>query len=188
MERVRLHPYLTERMLAFSSVLAPLGACASQHHERLDGSGYPRGISGQAITRAGRLLAAADVYHAMTELRPHRAARSAGEAASELHAEVTAGRLDGDAANAVLRAAGHRIASRRDWPAGLTAREVEVLRLVARGFSNKEIAEHLVISRKTAGNHVEHVYTKIGVSNRARAGLFAMQHGLMTDTRSPDHV
>jgi HD-GYP domain-containing protein (c-di-GMP phosphodiesterase class II) len=184
MERVRLHPYLTERMLAFSPTLAPLGTIAVQHHERLDGSGYPRGLSGNAITSEGRLLAAADAYHAMTELRPHRPARSPEEAASLLRAEVTAGRLDGDAVIAVLRAAGHRVGVRREWPAGLTAREVEVLRLIARGLSNKEIAEQLVITRKTASNHVEHVFAKIGVSNRARASLFAIQHGLMTDTRN----
>jgi DNA-binding NarL/FixJ family response regulator len=96
-----------------------------------------------------------------------------------------AGRLDGDAVDAVLRAAGHQVRRRRVFPAGLTAREVEVLRLVACGFSNKEIADALVISRKTAANHVEHIYAKIGVSNRARAGLFAMQHGLMTDIAAP---
>jgi HD-GYP domain-containing protein (c-di-GMP phosphodiesterase class II) len=179
LERVRLHPYLGERMLASSPALAPLGALAVQHHERLDGSGYPRGLSGASLTPAGRLLATADVYQALREMRPHRPARSPEEAAAVLRAEVAAGRLDGDAAGAVLRAAGHRVPARREWPAGLTAREVEVLRLVARGLSVKEIADLLVISRKTAGNHVEHIYTKIGVSNRARAGLFAMQHGLM---------
>ena len=182
MERVRLHPYLSERMLSFSPALAPLGAIAVQHHERLDGSGYPRGLAGDAISIAGRILAAADSYHAMTEMRPHRPARLREEAATELRAEVTAGRLDGDAANAVLRAAGHRVKRRRQWPAGLTGREVEVLRLVARGLSNKEIAAELMISRKTAGSHVEHIYTKTGVSNRARASLFAMKHGLMSDT------
>jgi DNA-binding CsgD family transcriptional regulator len=175
-------------MLAFSPALAPLGAIAVQHHERLDGSGYPRGLSGPAITPAGRVLAAADTYHAMTEMRPHRLARSPEAAAAELRAEVTAGRLDGDAANAVLRAAGHRVRARRDWPAGLTSREVEVLKLVACGLSNREIAERLVISHKTAGNHVEHIYMKIGASSRARAGLFAMQHGLMTEVYAPDHA
>jgi HD-GYP domain-containing protein (c-di-GMP phosphodiesterase class II) len=188
MERVRLHPYLTERMLAFSPALTPLGAIAVQNHERLDGSGYPRGLTGDAITPAGRILAAADVYHAMTELRPHRPARSPDEAAAELRAEVKAGRLDGDAANAVLRAAGHRVRARREWPGGLTPREVEVLQLVARGYSSKEIAEQLVISRKTASNHIEHIYTRIGVSSRATASLFAMQHGLLTDTYVPDHA
>ncbi|HEX3270671.1 MAG TPA: HD domain-containing phosphohydrolase [Ktedonobacterales bacterium] len=185
-ERVRLHPYLSERMLAFSSALAPLGALAALHHERLDGSGYPCSLAGDAISPAGRILAAADTYRAMIELRPHRPARSSIEAAAELRGEVAAGRLDGDAVNAVLRAAGHRTQTRRDWPAGLTTREVEVLKLVACGYSNKEIAARLAISRKTAGNHVEHIYSKIGVSNRARASLFAMHHGLMADMYSLD--
>jgi HD-GYP domain-containing protein (c-di-GMP phosphodiesterase class II) len=180
-ERVRLHAYLTERMLSFSPALAPLGALAALHHERLDGSGYPRGLSGDAISPAGRVLAAADVYQALIESRPHRPARSPEAAASELRGEVAARRLDGDAVDAVLRAAGHRVRRRKEWPSGLTGREVEVLRLVARGLSNKEIARTLHISAKTAGTHVEHIYTKIAVSNRAQASLFAMRHGLMTD-------
>jgi DNA-binding CsgD family transcriptional regulator len=166
-------------MLSFTPALAPFGAIAVQHHERLDGSGYPRGLAGDAITRPARILAAADVYHALTEMRPHRPARTSEHAASELRAEVAAGRLDGDAVTAVLAGAGHRVKRRREWPAGLTSREVEVLRLVARGLSNKEIAEQLVISPKTAGTHVEHIYTKIEVTNRAQASLFAMKHGLM---------
>jgi DNA-binding NarL/FixJ family response regulator len=66
-------------------------------------------------------------------------------------------------------------------PAELTAREIEVLQLVTRGYSNREIADQLRITRKTASNHVEHIYGKIGVSNRARAALFAMKHGLMSE-------
>ena len=181
MERVRLHPYLSERMLAFSAALTPLGAIGAQHHERLDGSGYPKGLSGNAISPAARILAAADVYHAMIAARPHRPARSPDEAAAELNAEVARGRIDAGAAAAVLRAAGHRVGRRRGWPAGLTSREVEVLRLVARGLSNKEIAATLVISPKTVGNHVEHVFAKIDVANRAMASLFAMKNGLMND-------
>ena len=180
LERVRMHPYLTERMLASSKALAPIGAIAVQHHERLDGSGYPRGLSGGALTPAGRILAAADAYHAMTESRPHRDAHAPEEAAAELRAGVRQALFDGDAAAAVLRAAGHAVKRRREWPGGLTNREVEVLRLLVRGLSNKEIAEQLVISRKTAGSHVEHIYTKLGVSNRAQASLFAVKHGLMT--------
>jgi HD-GYP domain-containing protein (c-di-GMP phosphodiesterase class II) len=181
-ERVRLAPHLTERMLHQSEALAPLGRIAVQHRERLDGSGYPRGLTGPAITRAGRILAAADAYQAMWEPRPHRAARTAEEAARELRAEVRAGRLDATAVDAVLRAAGHRVGRRRDGPAGLTAREVEVLCLLARGMSNKQIAAQLVITPKTAANHVEHIYTKIGATNRATASLFAMQHGLLPDS------
>src|SRR3954447_4769984 len=122
-ERVRMQPYLTERMLSQSKALAPVARIAVQHRERLDGSGYPRGLSGAAISREARILAAADAYQAMREPRPHRPARSADEAAAELRADVKAGRLDGQAAEAVLGAAGHRVPRRREGPAGLTRRE-----------------------------------------------------------------
>jgi HD-GYP domain-containing protein (c-di-GMP phosphodiesterase class II) len=181
LERVRMHPYLSERMLAFSPALAGLGGTAVQHHERLDGSGYPRGVSGDQIRRIARLVAAADVYQAMCEIRPHRPARARHEVALELRREISAGRLDGEAVDSVLRAAGHRVGRRREWPAGLTTREVEVLRLLACGLSNKQIAQLLVISPKTAGSHVEHIYRKIDASNRAQASVFAMRHGLMRD-------
>jgi len=186
LERVRTHPYLSERMLAFVPSLEALGRIAVQHHERLDGSGYPRGLSGDQIATTARLLAAADAYQALCEPRPHRPAQTAQDAAGELRREVTAGRLDGEAVDGVLRAAGHRVGRRREWPTGLTTREVEVLRLLARGLSNKQIAEQLVISPKTAGSHVEHIYRKIDASNRAQASLFAMRHGLMRDTPAPD--
>jgi len=180
-ERVRTHPYLTERMLHGSKSLAPLGAIAVQHQERLDGSGYPRGLSGHAISRAARILGAAGAYQAMREPRPHRPPHTAEEAAAELLADVEAGRLDAEAAAAVLSVAGHRVPRRREGPAGLTPREVEVLRLLAQGLSNKEIATRLVISPKTAGNHIEHIYAKIDASSRATASLFAMQHGLLPE-------
>src|SRR5205807_8918217 len=112
---------------------------------------------------------------------PYRPALNPDDAASELRREATAGRLDGQAVDAVLRAAGHRVGRRREWPAGLTRREVEVLRLLARGLSNKQVAERLVITTKTAGSHIEHIYRKIDASNRAQASLFAMKHGLMAD-------
>jgi HD-GYP domain-containing protein (c-di-GMP phosphodiesterase class II) len=183
-ERVRMHPYLTERILHQSAALAPLGAIAVQLRERLDGSGYPRALSGAAIPLAARVLAAADAYQSMREPRPYRPARAGEAAASEVRAEVKAGRLDGDAVEAVLGAAGHRVSRRREGPAGLTAREIDVLRLVSRGLSSKEIAARLVISPKTARNHIEHIYAKVGVSNRAGASLFAVQQGLLPDLES----
>ena len=179
LERVRLHPYLTERILAASPGLASITATAAMHHERLDGSGYHRGLAASALTPPAHILAAADAYHAMSEPRAHRPARSSDEAAAELRAEVRAGRLDGEAVNAVLRAAGHRVRGRREWPAGLTAREAEVLALLARGHSNKDIARQLYLTPKTVANHVEHVYKKIDVRSRAGATLFAIQHGLV---------
>ena len=184
-EHLRLQPYLTERMLRQAEALAPMAAIAVQHRERLDGSGYPRGLSGAGISQLARILGAADAYQAMREPRPHRAALSAEAAAAELRAGVKAGRLDAEAAEAVLGAAGHRVSRRREGPAGLTQREVEVLRLLARGLSNKEIAELLVISPKTVANHVEHIYAKIDASTRAAAGLFAMRHGLLPEDEFP---
>jgi len=178
-ERVRMHPYLTERMLHQSAALAPLGAIAVQLRERLDGSGYPRGLSGGTIPLAARVLGACDAYQAMRELRPHREALGREAAAEELRTEASAGRIDGDVVEAVLGAAGHRTARRREGPAGLTAREIDVLRLVSRGLSSKQIAARLVISPKTVRNHIEHIFVKIGVSNRAGASLFAIQHGLL---------
>jgi HD-GYP domain-containing protein (c-di-GMP phosphodiesterase class II) len=183
-ERVRLHPYLTERMLASSRALQPLAVIAAQHHERLDGSGYPSGLSGSALSPAARILAAADVYQDATQEHPHRPARTPAEAAGELRAEVRAGRLDGAAADAVLAAVGHRVGRRREGPSGLTSREIEVLRLLARGLSNRQIAERLTITRKTASSHVEHIYAKAGVSSRAAASLFAVQHGLLPEERT----
>jgi HD-GYP domain-containing protein (c-di-GMP phosphodiesterase class II) len=185
-ERVRLHPYLTERMLASSRALQPLAVIAAQHHERLDGSGYPSGLSGSALSPAARILAAADLYQDATQEHPHRPARTPQDAAGELRAEIRAGRLDGSAADAVLATVGHRVGRRREAPSGLTSREIEVLRLLSRGLSNRQIAERLVITRKTASSHVEHIYAKAGVSSRAAASLFAVQHGLLPEERADD--
>jgi HD-GYP domain-containing protein (c-di-GMP phosphodiesterase class II) len=180
-ERVRLHAYYTERMLARPEALARLGAIAACHHERLDGSGYHRSLPGSTLAPAARILAAADVYHAMTEARPHRDALPPDDAAAELRREVRAGRIDAEAAEDVLSAAGHahRSARGRARPGGLTARELEVLLLVARGASSREVARQLVIADKTARNHVERIYAKLGVSTRAEASLYAMRHGLV---------
>jgi len=178
-ERARLHPYLTDKMLARIPALSASRELAARHHERLDGSGYPRGLTAASLTLSDRILAAADVYHAMTEPRPHRPALDAGAAAQALRTQVSSARLDGDAANAVLRAAGHRAPSRREGPAGLTVREVEVLAMLARGLTNKQIAHRLGIAPKTVSSHLEHVYTKLDVGSRAAATLYATQHGLV---------
>ncbi|GAA1606848.1 HD domain-containing protein [Kribbella sancticallisti] len=180
-EQVRLHPYQSERILARSTALEPVAALVALHHERLDGSGYPRQSKAPELPVAARLLAVADVFQALTQERPHRAALSPEAAADVVLGEVGAGRLDGDCARAVLEAAGQQAPGRlTSRPAGLSEREVEVLRLLARGRSNAEIARELVVSPRTAEHHVQHIYGKIGVSTRAAAALFAMQHGLFT--------
>ncbi len=183
-EQARMHSYHSERILATSEGLAPMARVAGMHHERLDGSGYYRGCSAREVPPAVRILAAADAFQAMTSDRPHRHALPAERAVAELQGEVRAGRLDGDAVSAVLEAAGHRKARRRDnlRPGGLSEREVEVARLVAAGCSNPEIAEQLVISRRTAEHHVQHIYAKVGVSSRPGLALFAVEHDLIADT------
>jgi HD-GYP domain-containing protein (c-di-GMP phosphodiesterase class II) len=178
-ERVRLHPYYTERVLERGGALASLALLAGSHHERLDGSGYHRGAAAAQLTVGARLLAAADAYDAMTHERPHRPALLPGGARTELGEMVRAGALDQRTADAVLEAAGTPPTEvRQGYPAGLTEREVEVLRLIAQGLTNRQIAKALVITEKTAGHHVEHIYAKAGVSTRAGAALFAMQHDL----------
>ena len=177
-ERMQLYPYLTGRILRRGS-LAQLAEIASSSQERLDGSGYPRALSGAGIPVAARLLAAADVYQALCEERPHRPAIPAADAAKLLRDEVREGRIDGDAAEAVLAATGHRPQRQRSAPAELTEREVDVLRLIARGRTSAEAASELGIQTKTVSSHIEHIYAKIGASNRSVATLFAMQHGLV---------
>jgi HD-GYP domain-containing protein (c-di-GMP phosphodiesterase class II) len=179
-ERVRLHPYYAQRILAQPTALAEIGAMAATHHERLDGSGYHRNLPATMLTPAMRILAATEAYQAMTEARPHRVALSPDRAADELKRAARAGCLDGDAVNAVLAAAGHAtLEVRRQRVADLTDRELEVLRLVARGLPNSAIAQQLTLSPKTVSRHLESIYSKIDVSTRAAATYFAMQHHLV---------
>ncbi len=144
-ERVRLHPYYTERILTRSA--------------------------------------------ALTEPRPHRAAYTPAAAADEACRMMQAGQLDPEAVNAVLSAAGHRVrAVRREWPGGLSEREVEVLRLLARGLSNRQMAPIRSISEKTVSHHIQHIYDKLDVSTRAAATLFAMRHDLIFDLDPDPHL
>jgi putative nucleotidyltransferase with HDIG domain len=178
-ERVRLHAYFTDRIVRRATGLATLAPIASSAHERVDGNGYPRGIAGEAIPLAGRILAAADRYQALQEERPHRPARERVAAADELRRMARDGELDATVTEAVLAADGHPRRRQAPGPAGLTPREIEVLVLAARGATTRQIARRLGITPKTVGNHIEHIYTKIGASSRAEAAMFAMQHRLL---------
>lgn len=180
-ERAQTHPYLTERMLARVPALAPVARCAALHHERLDGSGYPHGLGRDALPMPARVLAVADVYCALRQERPHRPALPTVAATRVLREQVHAGRLDGDAVAAVLVASGQPARRRALLPGGLTAREAEVLVHVARGRSNPEIAAALTVSRKTVSTHLEHIYSKLGVSTRTQAALYAMREGLVAE-------
>ena len=178
-EKIRLHAYNTERILSRSPFLASLGSIAGCHHERVDGSGYHRGLPAAGLGMPARLLAAADAYRTKTEPRPHRAALAPVQAAAHLRSEAAAGRLDPDGVAAVLEAAGHRpgVVER---PEGLTVRECQTLTLLARGRATKQIARALGVTPKTADHYVQRVYAKIGVSTRAAAAVYAMQHGFVT--------
>ena len=183
-EQVRLHPYRSERILAASAELSRLAPLAGRHHERLDGSGYHRGCTHEDLSPPARVLAAADAFRTLVERRPHREALGPDQAGQRLLDQATRGRLDSDAVRAVLAAAGHEAPRPPRRPAGgLSDREVEVLGLVAKGCTNADIAEHLHISRRTAEHHVQHIYTKIGVSSRAAATLFAVEHHLLGTDR-----
>jgi len=175
---VRLHPYHTGRILARSPVLAPLGEMASRHHERPDGSGYPAGVPATELDGGACLLAAADVLHALGEPRPHRPAVDLPEA-SRIMAGLP---LDRDAVRAVLDAAGAGPAALPPLPAGLTERELEILRRLAAGRTKREIAAELVISPSTVHTHTVHIYAKCGVSTRAALAMFAMRSGLANRT------
>jgi HD-GYP domain-containing protein (c-di-GMP phosphodiesterase class II) len=178
-EQVRLHSYHTERLLARIPALCELARVAASDHERLDSSGYHRGVAAEQLSPVGRVLAVADVWCAMSEPRAHRPARTSDEAARELRKLADAGKLGGEAVDAVLESVGEPGRPRAEPPAGLTAREVEVLRLLARGRTNKQVAPQLEISPKTVGRHVESIYSKIGASTRAAAALFAVEHDLL---------
>jgi HD-GYP domain-containing protein (c-di-GMP phosphodiesterase class II) len=180
LDRVHLHTLLTEQMLGRSPALATVGPAASGHHEKADGSGYHRGLRSETTDRGARILAATDVYVGLTSDRADRLAFTEDDAATEIGRMCSAGALETETADAVLVAAGQAPASRTPrLPSGLTAREAEVLRLAARGLTTRAIADRLFISPKTADHHIQHVYTKIGVSTRAGAALWAVEHDLV---------
>jgi HD-GYP domain-containing protein (c-di-GMP phosphodiesterase class II) len=176
---VRLHPFHSEDLVAAVPALSEVAHIIGRHHEALDGSGYFRGLSGTGLSREARLLAAAEAYQTTLEGRFGAAGRSPADAADHLRREVTTGRLDPEAVKAVLAAAGHRVPIKKTGMiAGLTNRELDILKKAASGLSMKEIGEALGISPKTVDNHLQSIYAKIEVKTRAGATLFAIEHGL----------
>jgi HD-GYP domain-containing protein (c-di-GMP phosphodiesterase class II) len=183
-DRVELHPMLTEQMLRRSAALAALNPLAAAHHEKCDGSGYHKRVRSEASDLGANVMAATEIYVGLTSDRADRPALTATDAAIGLQQLVSHGVLESRAVSAVLIAAGHGEprgqASRARLPGGLSGREVEVLRLAAKGLTTKEIADQLFISPKTTDHHIQHIYNKIGVSTRAAAALWAMQHAVMS--------
>ena len=182
-EHLQTYPFLSERILGKVPGMHRVAELAGAHRERLNGSGYPRGLSGAEVDAGQKILAAADAYQSRLEPRPHRAADTPGQAAQRLLAGVRKGLLEEEATQAVLVAAGQLQARPHSAPSGLTQRELEVLGHLCRGMNNKEIAAALFIAPKTARNHVEHIYVKIGATNRVAATLYALDNGLWEQPR-----
>jgi len=185
-DAAHLHPYHGERALAaLGGDGKAVAGLVLRHHERIDGSGYHRYVRGNDQSPAARILAAAEAFQTAREPRPHRPALSDAAAAAKLRAAVRDGKLCAEATEAVLAGAGQ--ASRRASaakPSGLTAREIEVLRLIGAGHTAKESAALLGIAPKTADNHIQSLYSKIGVTTRAGAALYALERGLLEEARS----
>jgi HD-GYP domain-containing protein (c-di-GMP phosphodiesterase class II) len=184
-EKVRLHPYFTERLLSHAPSVSEAGRVAAMHHERPDGAGYPHGLKGSQMPDAAKALAVADAFQEMVEGGHGRAPLPQSGALQAIQAGAGA-QFDEKCARALAEEFGARPAAaspppRQDWPASLTTREVEVLRLVARGNTVGEAAKQLVISESTARHHLEHIYTKIGVSSRAGAVVFAVENRLLPE-------
>jgi len=183
-DRVELHSVLTEQVLRRSPALAALNPVAAAHHEKADGSGYHKRLRAGAVDAGAGVLAAADIYVGLTTERADRPAFSDEDAATELRRLAAQGMLEQRTTDAVLMAAGHGeppgpTSRRPEHPGGLSGREVEVLGLAAKGLTTRAIADRLFISPKTVDHHIQHVYTKIGVSTRAAAALWAMQHAVV---------
>jgi HD-GYP domain-containing protein (c-di-GMP phosphodiesterase class II)/DNA-binding CsgD family transcriptional regulator len=185
-EQLRLHPYHAERILAripaFRAVIPLVGA----HQERVDGQGYYRGLTGSQIPLGARILAVANRYDELTQGLPGHPPLDSGSALERLYADAGKAYAQ-DCARALeeeLRAdgtakAGARGSRQRQWPGGLTSREVELLRLLAGGLSRREVATQLFLSEHTVRHHLEHIYDKIGVHTRVAATLFAVEHDLL---------
>jgi DNA-binding CsgD family transcriptional regulator len=183
-DRVERHPMMTEQMLRRSPALSALNPVASAHHEKQDGSGYHKRVRGEAIDPAAAVLAATEMYVGMTTDRADRPAFSPADAATHLQRLSSEGVLDARATRAVLVAAGHGEPTapprrRAQHAGGLSTREIDVLKLAARGLTTGQIADRLFISTKTADHHIQHIYNKIGVSTRAAAALWAIQHSVV---------
>lgn len=179
-EAIRLHPYYTERIFAIAQIMPEVAAIAGQHHERVDGSGYHRGLKGAGASTLSRILAAVEYYQNLIEDRPHRPAVSQASAAMQLKDLARRGQLDNEAVGAVLESAGHKWTAATDRPkANLSQREIEILQGLARGETAKQIARHFGLSPKTVDNHIQNIYAKAGISTRGAAVLYAVEQGFL---------
>ena len=170
-EPIRLHPYYAQRILSRVRPLADLAADVGAHHERLDGSGYPLGLSGQGVPLGARVLAVADTWAERASGGPPDLTDEGG-----LDPACIAALRPGTKAGTGQHRHSHAAAAR----SALSLRELEVLRLLADGASNPDISKALYISRRTTEHHVEHILTKLAVTSRTAAVAYAFTHELLS--------
>lgn len=137
-------------------------------------------------SRPGRHASSA--FTLVPDVEPPLNALTTDQAAQRLRESAKAGELDADVVDASLGVLEltHEPRPRTELPGGLTERQIDVLRLLAEGLSNKEIGRRLGISTRTAEHHVQDIYTRLGVTGRAPAALFAMEHHLLGPARTVD--
>ena len=173
-ERYRLHTYYTERILSRSDLLRAIGDVGCAHHESIDGTGYHRALTAGELTLPMLIVAISAAFDEM-------AGGPTEDPEPVLDVMQSSGHFDPVCLAALGAELGQemRVPARNTWPAGLTEREVEVLRQIASGLTIRQTAQRLVISDHTARHHLESVYSKVGVSSRAGAVLFAVENNLL---------
>lgn len=196
-EQFKAHPVLGGKIVAAIESLSHLEPGIRHHHEAFDGSGYPDGLAGKAIPLPARILAVADAFDALQESRSYRSAMTPARAYHTI--EAGAGRQFDPAVVEALaevveqsfypqRSNGDAVMRIRELSAAeeeavssfnLTPRELDVLRLVARGYSNREIAQELYLSEKTVKTHVSSLLAKLRVPDRGKATRLAFEKGLV---------
>jgi HD-GYP domain-containing protein (c-di-GMP phosphodiesterase class II) len=179
-EYYRLHSYYTQRVLERVEPLQELAPAAASAHEWINGQGYHRQLIGEQIPLYGRILAVADTYAQLTQQQDDKI--EPADALRKMRSLVGT-QFDGSCYDALAASLTRTHLVRKTVPerrqlGDLTEREAEVLRLLAQGQSNPQIAKTLVISRKTVEHHLEHIYNKIGVTCRTSAVVYAVQHGI----------
>jgi putative two-component system response regulator len=184
-EEMQRHTEVGYRILAGSRapLLRMAGTIAWTHHERWDGSGYPRGLAGEEIPLVGQIAAVADVFSALVSPRPHRPAFTREEALR--HIDEGRGTLFDDAVARAFLAAEARLTEQELAPESgsgeriLSAREREVLQLTSEGKSVERIAAELVVSTGTVKTHLQRIYAKLDARERAAAVAAGLRRGLI---------
>ncbi len=179
-DQYRLHPYHGERILKQVPPFQPLAEMVGTHQERADGSGFYRGLRGASISLGARIISVADRLDELTHDAPGAPARPVADALVQMRGEPFDPAVISALAKALGEAPAEAAVARAPRPAGLTEREIEVLRLAASGLTRRDIARRLVISEYTVRHHLEHIYQKTGTTNRVSATLFAMEHGVLS--------